>query len=222
MNLPSYYLKRPTLDLTNEITSSFEDLFTEQVVNAGGELIEYSLSAPKWQFLNYLCDSKEVVMHGSGNSTISEFEPRQSTDVKEFGDQRAVYAASDGIWASFYAILDRYRYVRSLSNACIRFINSGGQTNSYYYFSINDDALPHEPWRTGTIYILPRQTFEKESAPKGRESTQWRSFFPVKPLAKVSVGPEDFPFLEQIRGHDMETILRRSKENPDGFPWLED
>lgn len=222
MNLPTYYLRRPAFDLTNEITASFEELFTELILSANGDLVDYSLSAPKWQFLNYLSDTKAVVMHGSGDSTISEFEPRQSNDVKEFGDQRAVYAASDGIWASFYAILDRDRYVRSLINTCNRYVGPYGQADSYYFFSINDDALPHRPWRTGTVYILPRQTFEMEPALEGREATQWRSFSPVKPLAKVSIRPEEFQFLDHIRGHDLPTIQRRVKENPNGFPWLED
>jgi len=222
MKLPTYLLRRPPFDLSDEIVTSFEELFAEQVLAADGESIDYPLPTPKWQFLNYLCESKEIVVHGSGNSAINEFEPRQSNDAVEFGNQQAVYAASDGIWASYYAILDRDRYVRSLVNTCQRIVDPDGEKKSYYYFSINEDALPHNPWRTGTIYILPRRTFERESAPEGRESAQWRSFSAVKPLAKISVRPEDFPFLGQIRGHDMPTVMRRSEKNPDGFPWLED
>ncbi len=222
MNLPSYFLKRPAIDESPEVISSFERLFTEQVTDANGSNIDYSLSTPKWQFLNYLCDTKKVVMHGSGDPAIAEFEPRQSNDVVEFGDQRAVYAASDGIWASFYAILDRDRYVRSLNNACVKAVVDEGEVESFYYFSINDDALPHEPWRAGTVYVLPKATFQGEPTKPGRKSAQWRSAVAVKPLAKISIAPEDFPFLDQIRGHDMETVMRRSEENPNGFPWLDD
>lgn len=222
MTLPSYFLKRPEIDDSPEVISSFERLFTEQVADVNGSNIDYSLSTPKWQFLNYLCDTQDVVVHGSGDPAIADFEPRQSNDVVEFGDQRAVYAASDGIWASFYAILDRDRYVRSLNNACVKAIVAEGEIESFYYFSINDDALPHEPWRIGTVYVLPKATFQGEPTKSGRNSAQWRSAVAVKPLAKISIGPEDFPFLDQIRGHDMETVVRRSEENPNGFPWLDD
>ena len=49
---------------------------------------------------------------------------------------------------------------------------------------------------------------------------QWASQLPVAPLAKLSVGPEDFPFLGQLRGHDGATFAR-ARANPGGFPWLE-
>jgi hypothetical protein len=222
MILPSYLLTRPEIDDSQATTDSFDQLFERQVSSATGESIDYSLAVPKWQFLNYLCDSKEVVVHGSGKPDIEVFEPRKSNDSTKFGDQQAVYASSDGIWASYYAILDRDRYVRSLVNTCQKIDLPDGEFETVYYFSINDDALPTKPWRNGTIYILPRSSFENESGAPGRTSAQWRSFDPVRPLAKISLGPQDFPFLEQIRGHDVETAMKRSQEDPDGFPWIDD
>jgi hypothetical protein len=222
MNLPSYLLTRPDIDDSEATLTSFDQLFERQVVGASGEPIEYSLSTPKWQFLNYLCDFKDVVVHGSGNPDIDVFEPRKSNDAKEFGDQQAVYAASDGIWAAYYAILDRDRYVRSLVNTCQKVDLPDGGVESVYYFSINDDSLPKNPWRTGTIYILPRATFENEPAEPGRKSAQWRSFDPVRPFAEISIEPQDFPFLDQIHGHDTENVIRRSKDDPDGFPWIDE
>lgn len=211
-------MKQPGGTLTPEIITSFEHLFSERVAGAGGALIDYPLSTPKWQFLNYLADTKDVVMHGTGDSTISEFQPRQSDDTNEFGNQRAVFAASDGIWATYFAIVDRPRLVWSLVNSCFRVITADGISNPYYYFSINRDALLHQPWRVGTIYVLPRKSFERESSQTGRESQQWRSLSPVKPIARITVDPNEFPFLGQIRGHDPE----RSMADPDGFPWLDD
>jgi hypothetical protein len=225
MNLPSYYLTPPNERFDSETIPSFERLFLDQVQNASGRVIDYSLPAPKWQFLNYLADTREVVVHGSGNRNISLFEPRQSNDVKEFGDQRAVYAASDGIWAMYYAVIDRDRYVRSLVNSCIHPVSENGQSDQaerHYFFSINQDALSHKPWRTGTVYLLPRKTFEAEETKSDRKSTQWRSFVSVKPLAQIEVLPSDFPFLDQIRGHNVDEVQRRATENPDGFPWLDD
>jgi hypothetical protein len=146
--------------------------------------------------------------------------------VDEFGNRTAVYAASDGIWAMFFAIVDRERYVRSLNNACFRVIREdGSRTEPYYFFSINGDALPHDPWRKGTIYLLPRDTFEQQPPRLSRghmaETQQWASLVAVKPIAKVAVGPEDFPFLSQIYPHDPAVVLERARNNPEGFPWLD-
>ncbi len=171
--------------------------------------------------MNYLGESKDVVFHGSSASEIVEFELRKSTDIDEFGDQKAVYAASDAIWAEFFAILDRDRYIRSLNNTCIRARNSHGKIESLYFFSVNDDALPHQPWRSGTLYILPRNTFEPQTNDPNYGTAQWRSLRPVKPLAKITIEPADFPFLEQIRGHDPETLITRANADPAGFPWLD-
>jgi hypothetical protein len=45
---------------------------------------------------------------------------------------------------------------------------------------------------------------------------------PVKPLARLQVSPADFPFLDQIRGHDDQIQQERARANPDGFPWIDD
>src|SRR5262249_21320606 len=160
---------------------------------------------------------------GTGNPDIVEFEPRQSNDVDEFGNRCAIYAASDGIWALYFAILDRDNHVRSLVNACFRVIHAGQRSDPYYYFSINGDALPHTPWRKGFIYLLPGDSFEQQPRQTHQgaeiETAHWASPVPVKPLARLPVEPEDFPFLSQIEGHDPALVRKRAQENPEGFPW---
>ena len=49
---------------------------------------------------------------------------------------------------------------------------------------------------------------------------QSASEVPVRPLAKLTVHPEDFPYLGQVRGHDDQVLAARAAEDPDGFPWL--
>lgn len=223
MDLPPYYLARPQIELTPAGRDEFEELSTRFLSEDLGDSIEYSYSAPKWQFLCYLGDSRDLVFHGSGDPEITEFEPRQSDDSGDFGNQKAVYASSDALWAMYFAVVDRPRHVQSLVNACIHVIGPGGERTPYYYFSVNADALPHRPWRTGTVYVLPRDGFEQqESHRPDIELTHWRSFAPVKPLAKVSISPDDFPFLDRVRGHDFEVVRRRALEDPDGFPWLDE
>ncbi len=228
MPLPPYYLRRPEPGLGSAETAEFDELFNEQIAVGAGETIKYACSAPKWHFLAYLGDLKDVLLHGTGDPEISEFEPRQSESSEDFGDQKAVYASSDGIWATFFAVMDRERYRLSLLNACFRMIGPDGSSAPYYYFSINADALAEKPWRSGTIYVLPRDGFERAAGGKSRhtgletETAHWRSFSEVKPLAKIAVEPADFPFLDQINGHDLDTLVKRVEANPDNFPWLED
>jgi hypothetical protein len=221
MLIPGYYLQRPAL--RSEDFIHFERLYSRMMEQEHAEELAYDLSAPKWMFLCYLCETKNIVLHGSANCSILEFEPRQSNDVHEFGNRRAVYAASDGIWPLYFAVVDRDR-VASLVNSCFRIRNEAGNEDEYYYyFSVDRDALPHHPWRNGMIYILPRDTFEQQE-PMERlglrvEPMQWASSVSVKPLAKLAVTPEDFPFLHQVEGHDPQLVAERSKRDPDGFPW---
>ncbi len=227
MQLPRYYSMRPAAERDADTIASFEHLFAEAVEHGTGAEIEYKLQAPKWQFLCYLCDTKGILMHGSGNPDIAEFEPRQSNDLEEFGNRRAVYAASDGLWAMYFAIMDRDRYVTSLMNACFRVLQEDGKWGDpYYFFSINGDAIPHEPWRNGTIYLLPSATFEQQATVHLRgmeiEIAQLASLVPVKPLAKLAVGPEDFPFLSHIYPHDPKVIQERAARDPSGFPWMDE
>jgi hypothetical protein len=227
MALPSYYLTRPAMDLDAETIAAFERLYAESVESGTGAEINYTLSAPKWQFLCYLSDNKGILLHGSGNPDIDEFEPRQSNDTMEFGNRRAVYAASDALWAMYFAIVDKNGGVTSLVNACFRVVHEDGtRSEPYYFFSINGDALAQKPWRDGTIYVLPRTGFEQAPSETYQELKidveQWASPAEVKPLARLAVRPDDFPFLSQIRGHDMQIIGERARSDPEGFPWLDE
>ena len=226
MTLPSYFLPQPSANWDADTLASFDELYSEAVEPGTGAAIEYRLTAPKWQFLCYLCDQKKILVHGSGNADIIEFETRKSNDVHEFGNRQAVYAASDGIWPLFFAVMDRENYVTSLTNSCFHVIEAGEKHGPYYFFSINGDALPHQPWRSGMIYLLPADTFEQQARAHYRgveiDLAQWASLVPVKPLAKLAVGPDDFPFLNQILPHDPAVIRERAKANPGGFPWMTD
>src|SRR5512143_2540700 len=163
MMLPDYWLQRPNLEIDSQTRSDFDQLLAG--IKAAGTIIriDYALPAPKWQFLCYLADQQGVVLHGTGDPHIEVFEPRPSNDLNEFGAQTAVYAAGDGLWAMFFAILDRRHYPMSTSNACIRLVDAAGQVSEpSYVFSISQYALRQNPWRKGMIYLLPGDTFVKQ------------------------------------------------------------
>ena len=227
IGLPHWFSPRPAPPPDPGTIATFEQLFAATVERGPGTVIDYALVAPKWQFLCYVCDHKDIVLHGSGQPDILEFEPRQSNDVGEFGNRRAVYAASDGIWPIYFAVMDRERGVTSLVNCCARVVDSdGSRSQPYYFFSINADALSRRPWRRGTIYLLPRHSFEQQAPQLYRglqlEVAQWASLVPVRVLARLPVEPGDFPFLGQIHAHDPQAVKERAARDPDGFPWLDD
>lgn len=204
--------------------AAFDETFDAAVAADGA--IDYRLSAPRWQFICHIADTRQVVLHGSGNPTITRFEPRQPEDTTEFGNRNAVYAASDGLWPMYFAILDRDRHRMSLINSAVRPLDDGGNPGEpLYFFSICATALAAAPWRRGTIYFLPRAAFEQQPLVElaGRRAAiqQWASAEPVTPLARIEVGPADFPLLGRIRGHDRETTFARARAEPDGFPWID-
>jgi hypothetical protein len=226
MQLPSYYLQRPPMQLDATTRAACDALLAHSLAHPGTDLTD-QLPVPAWQFLSYLTDEHAIVLHGSSNPAISTFTPRKSNDSNPFGNRCRIYAASDGIWPMFFAILDRSHYSLSLLNTCFRLVEPNGtHSDPYYFFSISKSALPHRPWGQGTIYILPRSTFEPHppSTKNGLayQSQEWASATPVAPYARVTIEPEDFPFLAQIRGHDLEVIQQRVQADPDGWPWLDD
>jgi hypothetical protein len=227
LTIPPYFLPSPPMRLDEDTIAAFERLFIASTGGGQIERVEYTLSVPKWQFLCYLCEQKGIVLHGSGDPNLDKLEPRKATDVIDFGNREAVYAAADGIWPIFFAIVNRDLPVRSLVNSCAWVVEpTGGRAGPYYFFSI--DAADHlgSPWREGTVYLLPGETFERQAPQPYRgmtiEATQAASPVGVRPLAKLAVGPADFPFLDQVRRHDPAVMRTRASADPDGFPWLDE
>ena len=224
METPSSLLPGPPFDLTPAKQAAFEGLW--QSTPTGG-LVAYRLPYPKWQYLSYLCETRELLLHGSQNESIDIVEPRQANDKKAFSNQHAIYATTDGIWVIYFAILDRTKYPEmSLFNTCLRARVSASQlSNPVYFFSITHSVLLRGPWCEGMIYILPRRSFEQEAPQqiRGMEIVipHWICTSPSKPIAKLPVEPRDFPFLAQIHGHNDERLVQLATANPGGFPWPE-
>jgi hypothetical protein len=224
--LPDYWLQRPEITIDPATQSDFDRLFAQ--IKSAGKItrIDYSLPAAKWLFLCYLAEQHSVALHGTGDPDIELFEPRLSNDLNEFGAQTAVYAAGDGLWAMFFAILDRSHYTMATSNACIRLVDETGQMSEpRYVFSISQDALRQRPWRKGVVYLLPGDTFEKQpSLHFDRYEVripQLASLLPVRPIAWLEVAPEEFPFLMDIRGLDDARLDEYGKAMQSGAPWPE-
>ena len=222
MQALDYMLPQPPYNLTPEKQAAFEALIDS---TSPGGFVDYQLAYPKWQFLSYLCQSRNLVLHGSQNLGIDEVEPRKALDTKAFSAQNAIYATTDGIWVIYFAIIDRMKFSPlSLFNSCLDIRISPDQSiGPLYFFSITHVALLQKPWCEGAIYILPRDDFEQEPAQQmlGAEIIfpHWISPKPARPLAKVRVQPQDFPFLAQVHGHNDEKLTLLASTDPNGFPW---
>ena len=116
MDISSFLIPRPSFDKSIEIVSAFDNLFQSTSI---GTFIDYSLPFPKWQFLTYLCETKNLVLHGSQNLEIERVEPKQANDKRAYSNQFAIYATTDGIWVMYFAILDRNKHPDiTLFNSC--------------------------------------------------------------------------------------------------------
>jgi hypothetical protein len=156
---------------------------------------------------------------------IEQVEPKQANDKRAYSNQFAIYATTDGIWVMYFAILDRKKYPEmTLFNSCLQArISPDHLSDPLYFFSITQSVLIQKPWCSGAIYILPRQSFTQESSQQAQGTEiifpHWISSQPAQPNAKLLVEPDDFPFLDQIHGHNDEKLVQFYSTDPNGFPW---
>lgn len=219
MQVPDYWLPSPEMRLDLATTDSFDRLLDQAMADGPEHPIDYRLDAPKWQFLCHAAGRGDIVLHGSLCPEIQRFEPRQPDDTLEFSNRHAVFAATDGIWPIFHATLDREAHptMRMLASS-IRVDDAA----HYYFFSISRQE--QFPWRPGTVYLLPADTFEDQPPITIDDSsvriTQAASAVPLDPVAKLIVEPADFPFLARVRSHDDALLTARMAADPGGFPWV--
>jgi hypothetical protein len=221
--LPDYWLSQPSYSLTEEERRACDALLSAALAQGAEQPLAYTLPIPKWRFLCYLAETHQLALHGSANAEITRFEPRQPQDLSEFGAQNAVYAASDGIWPMYFAIVNRAKSP-SVINACVTIEDENGMvSHPYYFFSISRQAVDRQPYHAGVVYLLPRESFVSQPPQQlgllRIHVAQLASATPVVPLAKLAVAPEDFPFLAQMRTHDDARLAEYGEAMARGLPW---
>lgn len=199
-------LTLPPLTLDDEKTARFDVLMAE-VLRGTGQQLSYELPYPKHEFLQYLAWQDRFIFHGSAKADIEQFLTRRTSielnDRSGRGNVQGIYGTHDGIWPLFFAVVNRDKISGSIRNGVQYFQNEAGEETAVYHFSINQDWLDKAPWRDGTLYVLPRDTFRRMPMTRaGGLSNEWVSEQPVKPLVRIPIAPQDFPFLDQIGGHD--------------------
>ena len=183
--------------------SAFEDLFASASASGCIDPIEYNLPFPKVDFLNYLCDWRGFVAHGSTLPDLATLQPlRLTKDTSEFGNRQQIFSSPDAIWALWFAILDKSR-IRFTENGCVR-VGHGPGRIKYYHFDLPAENKPDPPFTEGMVYIANAGDFpDHRPYPMldwfDAEVEEWGSTVPVTPLVKLSVIPEDFPYLDKVQ-----------------------
>lgn len=168
------------------------------------------------RFVQWLMANELVIFHGSNDAGIEELAPvRRSMELNDAtgrGNRGAVYGTQDGLWAMFFSVIDRQRLKGSIRNGVDTHWSGANDRLDLYHFSIHHGLLGERPFTVGALYLLPRDRFSRLPLyPGGPPSHEWACEEPVRPLARIGVRPEDFPFLDRIGGHDDGEVIEFEK-----------
>ncbi|NUM43902.1 MAG: hypothetical protein HUU38_04280 [Anaerolineales bacterium] len=205
----------PDFTLTPEKETAFQHLLDTITTAPTGAWIPYDLPYPKHEFIQYLMARDLFIFHGSNKQDIETFVPIRTSvelyDKRGIGNLPAIYGTHDGLWAMFFAIVNRGQLRGSIRNGVTYFHNRTGAQLPIYNFSINQEQLPEKPWTEGALYFFPREKFERQRFTETNYANEWACTEAIPPLAKLHLHPEDFPFLEQIGGHDDSALEKAGK-----------
>lgn len=182
---------------------AFDELFDSAQRRGPNTLIDYNLPYPKSDFLNYLCDWRGFVLHGSPMHDLDVLKPiRKSGDNNEFGNRQQIFASPDAIWAMWFAILEKSKF-NMTRNGCVR-VGTGRERIKYYHFELPKKCEKDKPFTEGMMYITRATDFpDKRPYPVldyfNAEIEEWGSTNPIVPLARIRVKPEDFPYLDKVQ-----------------------
>ena len=196
-------IQRVVRDVTADQRVAFETLIAASLAQGANALIDYHLSYPKVDFLNYLCDWQGYVAHGTPRQDLSVLQPvRLSTDSGEFGNRQQIFCSPDGVWAMWFAILDKSKF-RSTRNGCVRQGHGAGRVK-YYHFELPTVNRAEPPFTDGMLYLARPEDFpHHRQYPMlvhfDAEIEEWGSVDPVTPLARLPVSPHDFPYLDKVQ-----------------------
>lgn len=224
--MKDWMLEAPQIHLSDETRTSFGTAL------AARDAKLLPADVPRWMFLDWVT-RQGYLLHGAKTADIREFEPRTPFDLgpDEFSKRTGVFAASDALWPMMFALKDRSRSKRILSNAMQ--VWQGDQWSRMKYFLSFGPLDPTDLATTdgrplmspGYVYVLPRAGFEQTPAYEWPgigtvQEAQWFNPAPVRPLMCVKVKPDDFPL--PVRVHDADRVDPLSESDPWGFPWLGD
>jgi hypothetical protein len=163
-----------------------------------GEIV--AVPKPRLDFLRWLAENRPVVFHGSPRDDLRELSTeRQSRDATAWGNQQAVYASTDPVWAIYFACLRRDAGWTGTRNASLGQAGGPLYPRRYFFLHNRGSASPNR-FGPGSLYLLSPSGFVSDKPLAGAlDTAHLVSHEPVKPLARLAVTPDDFPFRDRIR-----------------------
>jgi hypothetical protein len=189
--LPS--LPPPTVD--PETTAEFAVAANELIAGKSTAIPE-----PRLDFLRWLAENRPIVFHGSPRDDLLELSTeRHSRDSTAWGNQRAVYASTDPVWAIYFACLRRDSGWKGTKNGSLGLAGGPLYPRRYFFLHNLGSASPRR-FGPGTLYLLPAETFVADEPLAGViDTAHLVSHEPVRPLGRIDVTPGDFPFADRIQ-----------------------
>lgn len=169
---------------------------------AADELLAAGTTAvpePRLDFLRWLAEHRPVVFHGSPRDDLRELSTeRRSRDTTAWGNQQAVYASTDPVWAIYFACLRRDNGWTGTKNGSMG--QAGGPLYPRRYFFVhNRGSASPDRFGPGSLYLLSPAGFVADEPLAGAiDTAHLVSREPVAPLARLDVTPEDFPFRDRV------------------------
>ncbi len=189
----SYYLPVPVERFDSASEYEFESILGPALSSSSCSVIDYRNPRPKHQFLSYLASRRDLLLHGSNSTDIEVIEPwSRATD--NWSLPKAVYAASDGVIPVFFAVANRAEpgVVRDIHR--VRIATDDGVARYFYHIITTPTPTASFSRARGMVYVLPRTPFRPYRDRDGRSLAEWVSQQPVRPLARVPVSLDDFPY----------------------------
>lgn len=196
-------IRRKVTAVDGDRKQMFDELLEKALSGDSHVPIAYDLPYPKHEFLNYICDWRGFVVHGSPLHDLEVLQPiRKSGDNNEFGNRQQIFASPDAIWAMWFAILDKGK-LNLTRNGSVR-VGRGHRRVKYYHFELPKNNKENNPFTEGMIYITCTEDFpDKRPFPLldwfDAQIEEWGSTQPVSPLARIRVSPRDFPYLDKVQ-----------------------
>lgn len=158
-----------------------------------------AIPEPRLDFLRWLAENRPVVFHGSPRADLRELSTeRQSRDATAWGNQQAVYASTDPVWAIYFACLRRDGGFTGTRNGSLG--RAGGPLYPRrYFFAHNRGSASPDRLGPGSLYLLSPSGFVADEPVAGLDTAHLVSHEPVLPLVRIDVTPTDFPFGNRIR-----------------------
>lgn len=201
---PGSGLTAPSVEPSVEEEESFEHLW--DWVSHPSRAPEVDLEGVDLcRFIQWLTARDLALFHGANRVGQQRLEPAPWPLPTMGGSEpgEVVYANQDGICSMFPALVDQDRAGSGARHRAERFHSPEGGHIALYHFSLPRSIFEQDPFRSGGLYLVPRERFQPVPLyPGGPPSTEWICLEAVRPLACLTVTPDDFPLRDRVGSYD--------------------